>query len=471
MNVKKPPISAIEVRSLPSKAVFRSEKIEVRSLPSKAVVKSEKIEVRSLPSKAVVKSEKIDVLQSSSSQLSLDGVVNLEANNSKSDNSTFNRVDTEFVTKISHEPSSLLSKWKPITKKKYILPTNLLEKVTSIIQIVYKTNESISFNQFAETVKLTSSNVVSKTGKNSFVKQVIDNQTKTIPSNKITLKMTDVEDEQASTNSKSKFKRSEVNNQKYTVKGQQTDTKSFKKENTIKNENNQKLSQHGNSVERNSQSTVKSLAAPYKSPTRGMQIKTDKDKEAHTVINVNTRNPRRKNVNGESKSEINSTENKKKKDGKPTSKINIQVKESKLNQGNILNKVFITKSEPDKDREKGDKKRIQGNSIKSAESSKSCTTDEIADDFLPLISTDVLQSDISNEDCEPYNLEDLFTGILDIKYEKWKKRENRKAKKQATSNFHDDRKERKKASKLFCGHSDNKPRDHQRNWRCSDRHV
>ncbi|VDI32135.1 Hypothetical predicted protein [Mytilus galloprovincialis] len=438
MNVKKPPISAIEVRSLPSKAVFRSEKIEVRSLPSKAVFST----------------EKIDVLQSSSSQLSLDGVVNFEASNSKSDNSTFNRVDAEFVTKMSHEPSSLLSKWKPITKKKYILPTNLLEKVTSIIQMVYKTNESISFNQVvdthAETVKLTSSNVVSKTGKNSFVKQVIDNQTKTIPSNKITLKMTDVEDEQANTNSKSKFKRSEVNNQRDTVKGQQTDKKSFKKENTIKNENNQKSSQHGNSVEQNRQSmTVKSLAAPYKSSARGMQIKTDKDKEAHTVVNVNTRNPRRKDVNGESKSEINSTENKKKKDGKPTSKINIQVKESKLNQGNILNKVFITKSEPDKDREKGDKKRIQGNSIKSAESSKSRTTDEIADDFLPLISTDVLQSDISNEDCEPYNLEDLFTGILDIKYEKWKKRENRQAKKKATSNYHDDRKERKKPPNYF----------------------
>ncbi|VDI73933.1 Hypothetical predicted protein, partial [Mytilus galloprovincialis] len=394
MNVKKPPISAIEVRSLPSKAVFRSEKIEVRSLPSKAVFST----------------EKIDVFQSSSSQLSLDGVVNLEASNSKSDNSTFNRVDAEFVTKMSHEPSSFLSKWKPITKKKYILPTNLLKKVTSIIQMVYKTNESISFNQVvdthAETIKLISSKVVRETNKKSFDKQKIEKQTKTKPFSKITLKMTDVKDEQANTNSKSKFKISEVNTKKYTVKGKKTDTKSIKKENTITNDNNRKSSQD----ERNSQSmTVKSLAVPYKPSARGMHNKTDIDKETYAVINVNSRDQKRKDSNEASKSEINSTEDKKKKDGKPKSKINIQVRESKLNEGNNLNSVLLTKSEHDVDREKRDRKRLMGNGIKSTEPSESRTTDEIADDFLPKISTDVVQSDISNEDCGPYNLGDLFT--------------------------------------------------------------
>ncbi|CAC5410927.1 AKAP7 [Mytilus coruscus] len=420
MNVKKPPISAIEVRSLPSNAVFRSEKTEV--------------------------------LQSKSPQLSMDGVVNFEVGNSKSENSTANRVNTEFVTKMSHEHNSLLSKWKPITKKKYILPKNLLEKVTSIIQMVYTTNENISFNQVvdihSETIKLTSSKVVRKTSKNSFDKQVIEKQTKTKPFSKITVKMTDVKEEQASTHSKSKFKRSEVNTQRYTVKGQKTDTKSIKKENVIKNENNRKSVQQGHTVKQNSQSmmTVKRLAVPYKTSLRGMHNKTDKDTETYCLVNVNARDKKRKDLNVENKSENNSTEDKKKKNGKPTSKFNTHVKGHKLNEEKILNKVLLT--EHDIDLEKGDNKRMQGNCIKLAKPLESHITDDIEDDFLPMISTDVLQSDTSNEDFGPYNLEDLFKGILDNKYEKWKKRDNRQAKKKAR-NYHDDKKERRKPPNYF----------------------
>ncbi|XP_071150758.1 myb-like protein X [Mytilus edulis] len=417
MNVKKPPISAIEVRSLPSKAV--------------------------------ISTEKIDVLQSSSSQLSMGGVVNLETGNSKSDHLTVNVIDTKLVTKMSHE-HPLMSIWKPITKKKYILPKNLLEKVTSIIQMVYTTNESISFNQVvdthSETVKLTSSNVVSKTGEQSLDKQKIEKQTKTKPLSKITLKITDVKDEQVNTNSISKFKRPEVNTQNYNVKGQKSDTKSNKKGSTLKNENNRKSSQHGHYVDQNSQSmTAKSLAVPYKSSARGMHNKTDKDKETHAVVNVNSRDSKRKDVNVESKSESNSTEDKKKKNGKPTSKINKQVKESQLNEESTINKGFQRNMEHDIDQTKGDKKRVHGNGIKSAEPSECHIKDVFENDFLPMISPDVLQS----EDCGPYNLEDLFTGILDNKCEEWKKRDNKQAKKKTARNYHDDRKERKKPPNYF----------------------
>ncbi|XP_052102814.1 uncharacterized protein LOC127736324 [Mytilus californianus] len=423
MNVKKPPISAIEVRSLPSKAVFRSKKTEV--------------------------------LQSNSSQLSMDGVVNLEVGNSKTENSTANRVDTEFVTKMSHEHSSLLSKWKPITKKKYILPKNLLKKVTTIIHMVYTTNGNISFNQVvdthSETNKLTSSKVARKTSKNCFDKQVIERETKTKPLSKKTSKMTDVQDEQENTHSKSKLKKSVVNTQKYTVKGQKNDTKSTNNEKTIKNENSHKSIQQGHSVEQNSQSMVKvkSLAAPYKTSSRDMHNKTDKDDETYRLVNVNARDKKRKDLNVEKKSENNSTEDKKKKNGKPTSKINTHdVKGHKLKEEKIPNTVSLTKSEHDVDREKGDNKRMLGNGIKSAKPLESHITDDIDDDFLPMISTDVLQSDINNEDFGPYNLEDLFKGILDNKYEKWKKRDNRQAKKKAR-NYHDDKKERRKPPNYF----------------------